>query len=253
MVQLFSSLFHSLKSFESPMNSVGLVRRCAVLFLSYLFSLCVALFPSPSSSSSSLRLLLMFLYRYSCAWLSYAIQHTLCIAGIWCICAVCALKLWFLTSRQSIETLRSSVVCGARFCKVFLFFCFFFLVCSSVFRRFRLTVHIYFGSVWLARSSHKKKKFLHSNIFFAHNYFDFVRCACELSFCGLKRIQIYLQWTEIDKNDNWPKFRKKSIWYQKKESFESAISKDLIAITLYVWISRGNWKSTLWTTIERRK
>lgn len=41
------------------------------------------------------------------------------------------LKLWFLTSQDSIETLRSSVVCGARFCKVSLF-CFFFSFCFVI-------------------------------------------------------------------------------------------------------------------------
>lgn len=67
--------------------------------------------------------------------LSFRVLHIfLCIFRVlyevWCIC-LCS-KLWFLTSRVWIETLRSSVVCGARFCKVFLFFVFFFGLFSFV-------------------------------------------------------------------------------------------------------------------------
>lgn len=62
----------------------------------------------------------------SCA--SYLLYAYCVLYEVWCIC-LCS-KLWFLTSRVWIETLRSSVVCGARFCKVFLFSFFF---CSRLF------------------------------------------------------------------------------------------------------------------------
>lgn len=66
-------------------------------------------------------------------------------------------KLWFLTSRVSIETLRSSVVCCARYCEVCLFFVRLF-VCfdccalavfssSSVALRLRLRYHRFGRSV----------------------------------------------------------------------------------------------------------
>lgn len=61
----------------------------------------------------------VILYRFVC-FVSLRIECT--DSGVF---LQFVLKLWFLTSRDSIETLRSSVVCGARFCKVF-HFCFFF-------------------------------------------------------------------------------------------------------------------------------
>lgn len=80
-----------------------------------------------------LRLLVFFLLLFVFVLFAYFVSLSLasCAARIYTLSAVFVqfvLKLWFLTSRDSIETLCSSVVCGARFCKVFLFSFFFSLV-----------------------------------------------------------------------------------------------------------------------------
>lgn len=101
-------------------------------------------------------------------------------------------KLWFLTSRVSIETLRSSVVCCARYCEVCLFFpfiCLFWLLCAR--RFFSVLLFCFYCAVIVLAA-------LSSFVFFCVWFYHLIRLLFWIDFFYLEcthRFAAYRFWS----------------------------------------------------------
>lgn len=97
-------------------------------------------------------------------------------------------KLWFLTSRVLIETLRSSVVCCARYCEV----CLFLSVDLFVLNVWALTRR--FPSVLLFCFCVRYHRFGHSVSSFVRSFFVYVWHTSPITFGLVVELKFFFRW-----------------------------------------------------------